>query len=334
MSIQAYAVHEARQPLALWQYEPQPLGALDVEVDITHCGICHSDLHLVDGEWGGSFPKVVGHEIIGVIRAVGSAVDRARLGQRVGIGWQRSTCLDCEYCLRGEENLCHAAQATCKEHYGGFARAIRLDSRFCHPIPDALASVNAAPLLCAGITVYAPLRRYGANATTRVGVVGIGGLGHLAIQYARAMGCHVTAFTTTPAKAKEAHALGADRAVITTREGALKSVRSSIDLLIVTVAVPLDWLEYAKTLRRNGTLCFVGASPDSVSVPIGLLISNQWQLTGGSIGGRALMREMLAFSAQHGVVAQTELLPFSEVNTALERLRRNDVRYRFVLAWE
>lgn len=333
MSIQAYAVHEARQPMQTWQYEPQPLGQFDVEVAITHCGLCHSDLHLADGEWGGAFPKVVGHEIIGVIREAGDAVDRARIGQRVGIGWQRGTCLDCEYCLHGEENLCFSAQATCKEHYGGFARAIRLDSRFCHPIPDALESVNAAPLLCAGITVYSPLRRYGANAHTRVGVVGIGGLGHLAVQYAHAMGCHVTAFTTTAAKAEEAHTLGADHAIITTQDGALRQARNSLDLLIVTVAVNLNWHDYAKTLRRNGTLCFVGASPDAVNVPIGALVGNQWQLTGSSIGGRALMREMLAFSAEHNIVSQTEVLPFSEVNTALERLRNNDVRYRFVLAW-
>ncbi len=334
MTIQAYANTSAKQPVTPFRYEPKPLGAQDVDVKITHCGVCHSDLHLADGDWGGNFPMVVGHEVVGIIRAVGDAVDPSRAGQRVGIGWQRGACLDCEYCLHGEENLCFASEATCSGgHYGGFADSIVLDSRFCHPIPDALSSVNAAPLLCAGITVYSPLRRYNANAHTRVGIVGIGGLGHLGVQFARAMGCEVTAFTTSEGKAEEARTLGAHHVVITTQADALRKAKRSLDLLIVTVAVELDWHAYARTLRRNGTMCFLGATSSPVNVPVDALIGNQWQITGGSIGGRADMREMLAFSAQHNIQSWTEVLPFSEANTALDRLRKNDVRYRFVLEW-
>lgn len=334
MPIQAYASHSAKSALALFEYEPAPLRPHDVEVTISHCGVCHSDLHLLDGEWGGSYPMVCGHEVVGTITACGNAVDPSRMGQRVGIGWQRGACLACDYCLRGEENLCEANEATCNGHYGGFARAIRLDERFCHPLPNGLASETVAPLLCAGITVYAPLRRYQANAHTRVGVVGIGGLGHLALQFARAMGCHVTAFTTSERKAEEAQTLGAHQAVITTQAGALRRVSRTLDLLIVTVAADLNWYDYARTLRANGTMCFVGAASSTVNIPIGALVSRQWQITGGNIGGRALMREMLAFADTHRITAQTEVLPFHDVNTALDRLRQNDVRYRFVLAWD
>jgi alcohol/geraniol dehydrogenase (NADP+) len=330
--IHAFVAHAPQQTLEKWSYEPADLGLLEAEVLISHCGVCHSDLHIVQGDWGGKFPVVPGHEIVGEIVALGAGADATLMGKRVGIGWQCGACMNCEWCLHGEENLCSQSQAVCfRGHYGGFAERVRVDSRFCHVIPDALNSENVAPLLCAGITVYAPLRRYAQGGTWRVGIVGIGGLGHLGVQYAKAMGADVTAFTTSPSKADEARQLGANRVVITTQPDALRDIRASLDCLLVTVNASLDWLAYAKTLRPNGVMCFVGAAEDNVNIPIGSLVNRQWVITGGSIGGRPDMRDMLQFSAQHGITAWTERLPMDSVNLALERLKKNDVRYRFVL---
>ncbi|MCU0511930.1 MAG: NAD(P)-dependent alcohol dehydrogenase [Anaerolineae bacterium] len=333
MKIRAWAAPAAGQPLTPFEYDSGTMGPFDADVQITHCGVCHSDLHLADGDWGGRYPMVPGHEIIGVVTAVGAAAEAALTGQRVGIGWQRSACLHCAYCLHGEDNVCADSQATCADgNYGGFADFIRIDSRFVHPIPAGLDSVAAAPLLCAGITVYEPLRRYGVSAAQHVGVIGIGGLGHLALQFARALGCEVTAFSSGAAKQAEALALGAHHYVNTGEPAALKQQRRRLDFIIATATANLNWVDYVKALRPNGVLCFVGAPSAPITVPIGLLLSDQRSVTGSSIGGRARMREMLALAERHHIHARTEVLPFDQVNTALSRLRQNDVRYRFVLA--
>lgn len=328
----AQAVTNKGGDLAPFAYEPAELGPFDCELRISHCGICHSDVHLIDDDWGMSrYPLVPGHEIVGEVTALGPLADPTLLGQRVGVGWQRGACLQCDWCIRGEENLCRAAVATCVGHYGGFATSIRLDSRFVHRIPDALPSEAAAPLLCAGITVYAPLRRHGIDASKRVGVVGIGGLGHLAVQYAARMGCEVIAFTSTPAKAEEARQLGAARVVDSRDTNGMKALRYALDFIISTVTANLDWTAYLRTLGANGTLCFVGAPSDPLNIRVGHLMDVQRSVTASSIGGRALMREMLAFSARHNIRAWTETLPLTEAQTAVARLRGNDVRYRFVL---
>src|SRR5512139_2529524 len=217
MSFHAYAAHARKGPLVPFVYDPSPLGPHDVEIRITHCGICHSDVHLVDGDWGvGSYPMVPGHEIVGTVAALGPEARHLETGQRVGVGWQRGACLGCDLCGTGDENLCPRNEATCVDHHGGFADRIRVDGRFAFPIPDALASENAAPLLCGGATVYSPLRRW-VKPPMRVGVVGIGGLGHLALQFARAMGCEVTAISSSPDKAAEARGFGAHH-FLATRE--------------------------------------------------------------------------------------------------------------------
>ena len=208
--IQGLAAHAAGAELLSFRYDPGKLGAHEVEIAITHCGICHSDLHLIANDWGISqYPFIPGHEIIGKVTAVGSEVKSLEVGQRVGLGWQSNSCGHCEWCLKGQENLCPEAEATCVHRNGGYADRVRANDRFVVPIPDALDSEHAAPLLCAGITVYNPMRINGINPSSRVGVVGIGGLGHLAIQFARVFGAEVTAFSTSPAKEKEARALGA-----------------------------------------------------------------------------------------------------------------------------
>jgi uncharacterized zinc-type alcohol dehydrogenase-like protein len=332
--VDAYAAREARASLAPFSYEPTSLGPHDVEIEISHCGICHSDLHLIDNDWETSeYPLVPGHEIVGTVAQKGALVTHLDLGARVGVGWQCGSCLQCEWCERGDENLCSSIVETCvgRQRYGGFADRVRVDGRFAFSIPDGLSSEVAAPLLCGGITVYSPLRRY-ARPQSRVGVIGIGGLGHMAIRFARAFGCEVTAFSSTAAKEEEARAHGAHRFVSSIDDAALKAQRESLDLIISTVNTSLNWKRYVSALRPNGVLSFVGVVAEPVSIQTGLLLARSRSLTASPIGGRFAMREMLEFAGRHGVGAQVETLPMSEVNTALDRLRRNDVRYRFVLS--
>ena len=327
-----YAAPAAGKPLEPYSFQPRPLGAGDVEIAISHCGICHSDLHLVNDDWKMSrYPLVPGHEIVGTVAEVGAEVHGLRKGQRVGVGWQCGSCGTCEWCERGEENLCAQSQATCVPGPGGFADRIRVSARFALPVPEALPSPDAAPLLCGGITVYTPLREYGVGVHSRVGVIGVGGLGHLALQFARAMGAEVTAFSTSPDKEAEARAMGAHRFVATREPSALKALQGSFDFILSTVAAELPWLDYVNALRPRGTLCFVGAPPSPLSLPVFSLIPGNKQVVGSNTGSPALIREMLEVAARTGVRARTESFPLQQVNTALGRVARNEVRYRAVL---
>lgn len=332
MTINAYAALAAKNPLERFQYDPEELGPDDVEVTITHCGICHSDVHLIDDDWEMStYPLVPGHEIVGTINALGSNVAHLESGQRVGIGWQRSACLSCEWCICGQENLCPEQQAICAGHYGGFAESIRTDSRFVFPVPENLASENVGPLLCGGITVYSPLRRYHVEPQMKVGVIGIGGLGHLALQFARAFGCEVTAFSTTSTKEAEAREFGAHRFICSRESAALEQAANSLDFVLNTVYADLEWATYLDILRPNGKLCTVGASVAPISIPTFPLVVGQKTVCGSVIGGRTMIQEMLEFAARHDIQAKTEVLPMAEVNTALQRVRNNLARYRLVL---
>ena len=332
MSISAWAAPRAKSPLEAFQYTPSALGPQDVEIRISHCGICHSDLHLIDDDWGESrYPLVPGHEIVGIATRLGAAVSHLRAGQRVGVGWQRSSCGECEYCRRGDENLCARSEATCVGHHGGFAAAIVTDSRFAFPIPEALESASAAPLLCAGVTVFSPLRRHGVGPGMRVGIVGIGGLGHLAVQFAAKLGASVTALSSTAAKAEDARRLGAAEFLATSDAGGMRKAKRSLDYILSTVNVDLPWGEYLKLLRPNGTLCFVGAAPGNLGIRPGQLIGGQKTLTGSSIGGRAMMADMLSFAAERQVRPYIEARPMAEVNAALARVAANQARYRMVL---
>jgi uncharacterized zinc-type alcohol dehydrogenase-like protein len=330
MTIHAYAARRKKSALAPFEYEPKPLGAHDVEIAITHCGICHSDVHLVDGDWGvGSYPMVPGHEIVGTVAVVGPEAAPLKPGDRVGVGWQRGACLRCDACLRGDENLCAGNVATCVDNHGGFADRIRLDGRFAFPIPASMASETAAPLLCGGITVYSPLRRW-VRPSMRVGVVGIGGLGHLALQFARAMGCEVAAISSSPDKEKAARSLGAHRFLATGERKALRSAAGTLDFVLSTVFVPPDWMGLLGALRPNGVLCLVGAPDEPISLPPHVLLS-QKVVTGSVIGGRPAIREMLDFAARHGVAAKTEPRALAEADTALDHVRKGKARYRVVL---
>jgi uncharacterized zinc-type alcohol dehydrogenase-like protein len=331
--IQGLAAHAAGAELLPFRYDPGELGIHEVEIGITHCGICHSDLHLISNDWGMSqYPFIPGHEIIGSVTAVGSQVQSLKTGQRVGLGWQSNSCGVCEWCTRGLENLCASSEATCVHRHGGYASRVRANARFVVKIPDALLSEQAAPLLCGGITVYNPMRDNGVNPTSRVGVVGIGGLGHLAIQFARVFGAEVTAFSTSAAKEEEARALGAHHFVNTRESKAMKEVAGTHDFILTTANADQDWGVYIQSLRPTGTLCFVGVPPSPVSVQAFPLIAGIRSITGSPIGSPHRIREMLDVAARHNVKATTESFPMAKANEAIEKVKKNKVRYRAVLA--
>jgi alcohol/geraniol dehydrogenase (NADP+) len=331
MTISAYAALAAKQALVEFAYEPAALGPTDVEIEISHCGVCRSDLNLIDNDWSTStYPLVPGHEIVGTVAAIGERCQLA-LGQRVGVGWQRWACYDCDLCRTGHENLCSRQQATCVGHMGGFARRIRTDARFVFPLPAGMEAASAAPLLCGGATVFSPLRRWGIRAGTPVGVIGIGGLGHLALRFLRAMGCNTIAFTSSPDKRAEAVRLGAEDAASSTNAREIRAHTNRFEFLLCTVPARLDWITYLQTLKPNGVLCFVGAPPGLLQIPASQLLSGQRVICGSDIGSPATIREMLAFAAEHRIGAEIETSPMSEVNAALQRVRGNEVRYRMVL---
>jgi alcohol/geraniol dehydrogenase (NADP+) len=331
--IQGLAAHAAGAELLPFRYDPGKLGAYEVEIAITHCGICYSDLHLIANDWGISqYPFIPGHEVIGTVSAVGSEVRALEVGQRVGLGWQSNSCGQCEWCTRGEENLCPFSEGTCVHRNGGYADRVRANARFVFPIPKALTSEQAAPLLCAGITVYNPLRINGINPSSRVGIIGIGGLGHLAIQFARVFGAEVFAFSSSAGKEEEARALGAHHFINSRETKAIKEVNGALDFLLTTVNADQDWSTYIGALRPHGSLWFVGVPPAPVSAHAFPLISG-WRTIGGSpIGPPARIREMLDVAARHGVKATTELFPMSKANEAIEKVKKSKVRYRAVLA--
>lgn len=327
------AAHAAGAQLVPYKYDPGDIAANDVAVKISHCGVCHSDLHLVDNDWGISrYPFIPGHEIVGTITEIGTAVRDRKVGERVGIGWQADSCGICEWCRKGEEHLCPKAQPTCVGRHGGFADYIRVNSRFAIPVPEILDSENVAPLLCAGITVYSPLRNYLARPSSRIGIVGIGGLGHLGLQFARAFGCEVTAFSTSKEKEEEARTLGAHYFVNTRDTGALKKVAGSFDLILSTVFADQDFQGFIGALRPKGNLVLLAAGHTPIQFPGSSLISANKTIAGSSTGSPSDLNEMLDVAARHDIQAFTERFAMKDVNTAFTKLKKNQVRYRAVLA--
>jgi len=332
VEIHGLAVHAAGAQLVPYRYEPGELNANEVEVKISHCGVCHSDIHLIDNDWGNSkYPFVPGHEIVGTVSAVGEDVKDCTVGERVGIGWQADSCGICEWCRQGDEHLCAKSQPTCVGRNGGYADAVRVNSRFAIPVPDALESENVAPLLCAGITVYSPLRNHGVRPSSRVGVVGIGGLGHLALQFAKAFGAEVTALSTSKDKEDEALEMGASHFVNTRDMGEMKKIAGSFDFLLSTVSADQDWQALVNSLRPKGTLCVVGVPPSSMSIQAFPLISGQRSVAGSPIGSPRDLHEMLDVAARHDVKAITERFAMAKANDAIAKVKKGKVRYRAVL---
>jgi len=330
--IHGLAVHAAGAQLVPYKYEPGELKANEVEVKISHCGVCHSDISLIDNDWGTSrYPFIPGHEIVGTVSAVGSEVRDRKIGERVGIGWQADSCGICEWCRQGDEHLCANSQPTCVGRNGGYADSVRVNSRFAIPVPEALESENVAPLLCAGITVYAPMRNHGVRPSSRVGVVGIGGLGHLGLQFAKTFGAEVTALSTSKDKEEEALKMGADHFVNTRDTAELKKIAGAFDFLLSTVSADQDWQALVNSLRPKGTLCIVGVPPSPISIQAFPLIAGQRSISGSPTGSPRDLHEMLDVAARHEVKAITERFPMAKANDAIAKVKKNKVRYRAVL---
>ncbi len=331
--IHGLAAHAAGAHLLPYKYDAGELKANDIEVRISHCGVCHSDVHLIDNDWGLSkYPFIPGHEIVGTVTAVGSAVLDRKVGERVGIGWQADSCGICEWCRQGDEHLCAKSQPTCVGRNGGYADSIRVNWRFAIPVPESLESENVAPLLCGGITVYSPLRNHGVRPSSRVGVIGIGGLGHMGLQFAKAFGAEVTAFSTSKEKEAEARSMGAHHFVNTRDTGALKKVAGSFDFLLSTVSADQDWGSYVAALRPKGTFCVVGVAPSPIQVHAFALIGGQKSIAGSPTGSPRDLHEMLDVAARHNIKAITERFPMAKANEAVAKVKKNQVRYRAVLA--
>jgi uncharacterized zinc-type alcohol dehydrogenase-like protein len=331
--IHGLAVHAAGAHLLAYKYDAGELKADEVEVKISHCGVCYSDIHLIDNDWGSSkYPFIPGHEIVGTVTAAGAEVTSLAVGQRVGIGWQSNSCGVCEWCRQGEEHLCAKSEATCVGRNGGYADAIRVNWRFAIPVPETLESEHVAPLLCGGITVYSPLRNHGVRPASRVGVIGIGGLGHLGLQFARTFGAEVTAFSTSKNKEAEAKELGANHFVNTRETGAMKKLTGSFDFLLSTVNADQDWMGYIGALRPKGTLCLVGVPPSPLALQAFALVGGQKAVSGSPTGSPHDLSEMLDVAARHGVKAVTERFAMDKANEAVAKVKKNQVRYRAVLA--
>jgi uncharacterized zinc-type alcohol dehydrogenase-like protein len=331
-AIKAYAADKASGELKPFEYDPAPLGPNDVEINIEYCGICHSDLSMLDNEWGmTAYPLVPGHEVVGKVSALGENVTHLKEGQTVGLGWFSSSCMHCEHCNSGDHNLCQLNESTIVARHGGFADRVRCHSQWAVPIPDGVDVIGAGPLFCGGITVFNPIREFDVKPTDRVAVVGIGGLGHLALQFLNKWGCEVTAFTSSDAKAEEARRFGAHHIVNSRDDGDIEKAAGSFDMVMVTANVPLNWGLYINSLRPRGRLHFVGAVLEPVPVAAFSLISGQKQVSGSPLGSPARMAEMLEFCKRHHIKPQSQLYPMSRVNDALAQLRAGNARYRIVL---
>jgi uncharacterized zinc-type alcohol dehydrogenase-like protein len=340
-TIKAYAAASATSVLAPFQIERRVLGPHDVQIEIAYCGICHSDLHQVRDEWGGSkYPMVPGHEIVGKITAVGAHVKGLQVGDLAGVGCMVDSCRTCPSCQRHLEQFCQKGAAFTYNGtemdrktltYGGYSSSIVVDEAFTLKISPKLDLAAAAPLLCAGITTYSPLRRFNTKKGDKVGVVGLGGLGHMAVKLAAAMGAEVTMLSTSKAKEADARKLGAHHFGLTSDEATFKRLAGQFDLIINTISAPHDYNKYLGLLRIEGAMVLLGVPPEPTPVAAGSLIFGHKVLTGSLIGGIQETQEMLDFCAEHGIVSEIELIPVQQVNEAYERMLKNDVRYRFVL---
>ena len=336
-----YAAAAPAIPLAPWTFERRDVLPSDVRLDILFCGVCHSDLHSVRAEWGNTdFPLVPGHEIVGRVAEVGSGVTRFSVGDMVGVGCMVDSCRSCASCKDGFEQYCENGftgtygnpdRVDGRVTQGGYSSAIVVDQSFVLTIPEGMDPAGAAPLLCAGITTYSPLRHWKVTQGSKVAVVGLGGLGHMAVKLAAAMGAHVTMMTTSASKAEDAKKLGAEAVVITKDEAAVAALGSSFDLIIDTVSATHDINLYLGLLKRDGALVQVGAPPEPLGTQVFSLILKRRTFAGSLIGGIAETQEMLDFCSAHGIVSDVEIIKIADVEAAYARMLKSDVKYRFVI---
>ncbi|CAI0820672.1 NAD(P)-dependent alcohol dehydrogenase [Serratia ficaria] len=338
----AYAAHDAKSALVPFDYQPRALRDHDVQIKVLFCGVCHSDLHQARNEWSNTlYPVVPGHEIVGRVSAVGSHVSAYQVGDLVGVGCMVDSCRSCPSCEEGLEQYCENGftgtyngqdRQTGAVTYGGYSTDMVVDQDFVLRVPANLDPAGVAPLLCAGITTYSPLRQWGAGPGKKVGIVGLGGLGHMGVKLARAMGAHVVLFTTSPSKIEDAKRLGAHEVVISRNPEEMAQHANSFDFILNTVAAQHDLNPFLNLLRRDGTLTLVGAPEhDHPSPQVFNLIMKRRRIAGSLIGGIAETQEMLDFCGQHGITSDIELIPMQQINQAYERMLKSDVKYRFVV---
>jgi uncharacterized zinc-type alcohol dehydrogenase-like protein len=331
MMNRAWVAKTAKQPLTLETVDLGTLGVEDAEIAVEHCGLCHSDISVWTNEWGISrYPAILGHEVVGRITALGPYAKGLKVGQRVGVGWNSCSCMHCHQCMSGNHHLCPQAQVTIVGHRGGFATRIRSHWAWAIPLPEKLDPADAGPLMCGGTTVFSPMMMY-AKPTDRVGIIGIGGLGHMAVKFAAAYGCDVTAFTSSESKFTEAKGFGANQVVSSKDSAAIKQLAGSFDLLISTVNAKLDWDAIIGTVAPNGRLHLVGAVLEPIPVSVFSLVLQQRCVSGSPAGSPTAIETMLNFAARHGVSPQTEHFPMSRINDAFSRLESGKARYRIVL---
>ncbi len=342
MSIaKAYAAQDKTSPLAPWQFERRNPGPHDVEIDIHFCGVCHSDLHQVRDEWGGSiYPMVPGHEIVGKVAAIGSAVTKFKVGDTAAVGVMVDSCRSCKNCEKKMEQYCVEGMTGTYNGYerdkktmtqGGYSSAIVTDERWVYHVSDNLDMAATAPLLCAGITTYSPLRFAGVTKGMKVGIIGLGGLGHMGVKFAVSFGAEVTLISTSPSKQKDAERLGAHHFLLSTDKEAMKKFQGYFDVLLDCVSANHDYAMYLNLLDLEGKLLSVGLPSENPEVSPFALITNRRSITGSMIGGTAETQEMLDYCAKHNIVSDVEVIPVQQINEAYERMLKNDVRYRFVL---
>jgi uncharacterized zinc-type alcohol dehydrogenase-like protein len=336
-----YATDAADQPLQPFHFERRALRPGDVAIDILYCGVCHSDMHTARNEWHNSvYPVLPGHEIVGRVAAVDPAVAKFKVGDMVAVGCMVDSCLECRECKAGYEQHCLKGatltynspdRVTGDITFGGYSDHIVVREEFVLRVPDGLDPMRAAPLLCAGITTWSPLTRYDVGPETRVGVAGLGGLGHMGVKFAAALGAHVTMITTSPEKGADARRLGAHEVLISTDRDAMKAARSSFNFILNTIPVAHDVQPYLQLLAREGNMVMVGAIEPLPSIHGGMLVGNDRSIGGSAIGGIPLTQKMLDFCAENGVLPDCEVIAIQDINAAYERMLKSDVKYRFVI---
>lgn len=337
----AYAAQDKTSPLAPWQFERREPGPHDVVIDIHFCGVCHSDLHQVRDEWGGSiYPMVPGHEIVGKVAAIGASVSKFKVGDTAAVGVMVDSCRTCKNCEKHMEQYCEEGMTGTYNGYerdkktltqGGYSSTIVTDERWVYHIAGSMDMAATAPLLCAGITTYSPLRFAGVTKGTRVGIIGLGGLGHMGVKFAVSFGAEVTLISTSPSKQKDAERLGAHHFLLSTDKAAMKKYQGYFDVLLDCVSANHDYGMYLNLLGLEGKLMAVGLPSENPVVSPFALITNRRTITGSMIGGTVETQEMLDYCAAHNIVSDVEVIPVQQINEAFERMLKNDVRYRFVL---
>ncbi len=332
MKVNAYAVHEPKGKLQPYSYELGQIGPEDVDIKVNYCGVCHSDLSMMNNEWGMTeYPLVPGHEVVGEIIAIGSAVKNLKVGQTVGMGWFSESCMSCSHCMGGDHNMCDNAEGTIVGRHGGFADHVRGHWSWAIPIPETMDPSKAGPLFCGGATVFNPIVIAGVQPTDSVGVIGIGGLGHLALKFLKAWGCEVIAFSSNPDKKEEILAMGATKVINSRDPKAFESVKGKLKLILNTTNVSLDWDAYLSALTKKGKLHTVGAVLEPMEIPAFSLIAGDKSVGGSTVGSPELTKKMLNFCARHEIYPIVEQFPMESVNQAIQHLKDGKARFRIVL---